>query len=72
MLDEATKKNLTLYDLMMEHSSDSAVRFMSLPVPAASIDTRRYMAWLDICTTSAKMTPTLLTRGAEQVLTYYS
>lgn len=67
-----TDRHLRLRELLIEHSSESNLVVMTLPMPRkGTIGAPLYMAWLE--TLSANMPPFLLIRGNQSsVLTFYS
>ncbi|XP_014204971.1 bumetanide-sensitive sodium-(potassium)-chloride cotransporter isoform X2 [Copidosoma floridanum] len=71
-LREKTFRQLRLRELLLEHSSQSTLVFMSLPMPRkGAVSAPLYMAWLEALTRD--MPPTLLVRGNHSsVLTFYS
>jgi len=69
---EKTNRHLRLRELLREHSSDSQMIVMTLPMPRKGhICAPLYLAWLDVMTEN--LPPTLLIRGNQaSVLTFYS
>ena len=69
---EKTNRHLRLSELLREHSTDSEMVIMTLPMPRrGATPPALYMGWLDIMT--RKMPPFLLLRGNQtSVLTFYS
>jgi len=69
---EKTNRNLRLAELLREHSTDSEMVIMTLPMPRkGAAPPNLYMSWLEIMT--RKMPPFLLVRGNQtSVLTFYS
>merc|ERR1712018_54002 len=69
---EKTNRNLRLAELLREHSTDSEMVIMTLPMPRkGATPANLYMAWLEIMTRD--MPPFLLVRGNQtSVLTFYS
>jgi len=69
---EKTNRHLRLHELLQEHSKDSEMIFLTLPMPRKSqVSGLLYLAWLDIMTKN--LPPTLLIRGNQtSVLTFYS
>ncbi|KAI9556389.1 hypothetical protein GHT06_018963 [Daphnia sinensis] len=67
-----TDRYLRLRELLLDHSSDSNLVFMTLPVTRkGAFSASLYMAWLEALT--ANMPPFLLVRGNQtSVLTFYS
>ncbi|XP_057374572.1 LOW QUALITY PROTEIN: bumetanide-sensitive sodium-(potassium)-chloride cotransporter-like [Daphnia carinata] len=66
-----TDRYLRLRELLLDHSSDSNLVFMTLPVTRKSSSAPLYMAWLEALT--ANMPPFVLVRGNQtSVLTFYS
>jgi len=69
---EKTNRHLRLAELLREHSKESELIVMTLPIPRkGSVCPALYMSWLDIMTRD--LPPTLLVRGNQtSVLTFYS
>jgi len=69
---EKTNRHLRLSELLREHSKNSEMVIMTLPMPRrGATPPALYMGWLDIMT--RKMPPFLLLRGNQtSVLTFYS
>jgi solute carrier family 12 sodium/potassium/chloride transporter 2 len=69
---EKTNRHLRLAELLREHSKESELIVMTLPMPRkGSVCPALYMSWLDIMTRD--LPPTLLVRGNQtSVLTFYS
>ena len=69
---ERTNRNLRLAELLQEHSANSELVILSLPMPRqGQASAALYLAWLDFMTQN--LPPTLLTRGNQSsVLTFYS
>ncbi|XP_057373614.1 bumetanide-sensitive sodium-(potassium)-chloride cotransporter-like isoform X1 [Daphnia carinata] len=67
-----TDRYLRLRELLLDHSSDSNLVVMTLPIPRkGACSAPLYMAWLEALT--ANMPPFLLVRGNQtSVLTFYS
>ncbi|XP_069138674.1 solute carrier family 12 member 2-like isoform X2 [Argopecten irradians] len=72
LLQDKTKRNIRLKELLVKHSSDASLVVMTLPMPRkGTCPTGLYMAWLD--TLTRNMPPILLIRGNQSsVLTFYS
>ncbi|OWF48421.1 solute carrier family 12 member 2-like isoform X2 [Mizuhopecten yessoensis] len=72
LLQDKTKRNIRLKELLVKHSSDASLVVMTLPMPRkGTCPTGLYMAWLD--TLTRDMPPILLLRGNQSsVLTFYS
>ncbi|XP_033751068.1 solute carrier family 12 member 2-like [Pecten maximus] len=72
LLQDKTKRNIRLKELLVKHSSDASLVVMTLPMPRkGTCPTGLYMAWLD--TLTRDMPPILLIRGNQSsVLTFYS
>ncbi|XKL68875.1 hypothetical protein PGB90_006644 [Kerria lacca] len=72
LLEDKTNHQLRLKELLVEHSSNSNLVVMSLPMPRKGIVSAAvYKAWLEILTSD--MPPFLLVRGNHvSVLTFYS
>ncbi|XP_046450809.1 solute carrier family 12 member 3-like [Daphnia pulex] len=66
-----TNRHLKLRELLLDHSSDSNLVVMTLPMPRnESVSAMLYMAWLEALT--ANMPPFMLVRGNQtSVLTFY-
>ncbi|XP_054288120.1 bumetanide-sensitive sodium-(potassium)-chloride cotransporter isoform X2 [Macrosteles quadrilineatus] len=71
-LREKTYRQLRLRELLQQHSRDSTLVVMSLPMPRKGlVSAPLYMAWLEAITNN--MPPFLLVRGNQtSVLTFYS
>jgi len=71
-LREKTYRQLRLREMLLEHSRDSSLIVMSLPMPRqGTVSAPLYMSWLEMLTND--MPPFLLVRGNQQsVLTFYS
>ncbi|EZA51905.1 bumetanide-sensitive sodium-(potassium)-chloride cotransporter isoform X2 [Ooceraea biroi] len=71
-LQDKTRRQLRLRELLLENSSQSSLVVMSLPLPKkGKISAPLYMAWLEILTRD--MPPTILVRGNHtSVLSFYS
>ena len=71
-LDKKTLRQIRLAELLQEHSSESKLVVLTLPIPRKSVVTPLlFMAWLD--TLSAHLPPVLFVRGNQaSVLTFYS
>ncbi|KAL1139874.1 hypothetical protein AAG570_006851 [Ranatra chinensis] len=71
-LREKTDRQLRLRELLQEHSKESTLVFMSLPMPRKGlVSAPLYMAWLEAITKD--MPPFVLVRGNQaSVLTFYS
>ncbi|XP_058449946.1 bumetanide-sensitive sodium-(potassium)-chloride cotransporter-like isoform X2 [Malaya genurostris] len=71
-LTEKTYRQLRLRELLLEHSKNSSMIVMSMPVPRKDIvSAPLYMSWLEMLTKN--MPPFLLVRGNQtSVLTLYS
>lgn len=69
---EKTNRHLRLAELLQEHSKESEIIVMTLPMPRkGTISAPLYLAWLDVMTEN--LPPTLLVRGNQSsVLTFYS
>jgi len=69
---EKTNRHLRLSELLQEHSKESEIVVMTLPMPRkGQIPAALYLAWLDVMTEN--LPPTLLIRGNQSsVLTFYS
>ena len=71
---EKTNRNLRLSELLREHSTDSEMVIMTLPMPrkgSGGTPGNLYMSWLEIMT--RQMPPFLFVRGNQtSVLTFYS
>jgi len=69
---EKTNRHLRLAELLREHSKQSQLIVMTLPMPRkGQVCPALYMSWLDIMTRN--LPPTLLIRGNQtSVLTFYS
>jgi len=69
---EKTNRNLRLAELLREHSTESEMVIMTLPMPRkGATPPKLYMSWLEVVT--RKMPPFLLVRGNQtSVLTFYS
>ena len=69
---EKTNRNLRLAELLREHSTESEMVIMTLPMPRkGATPPNLYMSWLEVMT--RKMPPFLLVRGNQtSVLTFYS
>jgi len=69
---EKTNRHLRLAELLREHSKESQLVVMTLPMPRkGSVRAALYMSWLEIMTRD--LPPTLLIRGNQtSVLTFYS
>jgi len=69
---EKTNRHLRLSELLREHSANSEMVIMTLPMPRrGATPPAMYLSWLDIMT--RKMPPFLLLRGNQtSVLTFYS
>merc|ERR1711974_196977 len=68
---ENTNRHLRLSELLREHSANSEMVIMTLPMPRrGATPPALYLSWLDIMT--RKMPPFLLLRGNQtSVLTFY-
>ncbi|XP_046651512.1 solute carrier family 12 member 3-like isoform X1 [Daphnia pulicaria] len=66
-----TNRHLKLRELLLDHSSDSNMVVMTLPMPRSeTLSAPLYMAWLEALT--ANMPPFMLVRGNQtSVLTFY-
>nr|CAH0112221.1 unnamed protein product [Daphnia galeata] len=66
-----TNRHLKLRELLLDHSSDSNLVVMTLPIPRnETLSAPLYMAWLEALT--ANMPPFMLVRGNQtSVLTFY-
>lgn len=71
-VQDKTNRHLRLRELLNEHSKDSDLVVMTLPMPRKSIiKAAHYMAWLEAL--SSGLPPFLFVRGNQQsVLTFYS
>ncbi|KAI9550263.1 hypothetical protein GHT06_005728 [Daphnia sinensis] len=71
MFQYKTNRHLKLRELLLDHSSDSNLVVMTLPMPRSqSLSAPLYMAWLEALT--ANMPPFMLVRGNQtSVLTFY-
>jgi len=71
-LREKTNRQMRLRELLLEHSSQSNLIVMTLPVPRkGTVSAPLYMAWLELLTRD--LPPFLLVRGNQtSVLTFYS
>lgn len=71
MFQYKTNRHLKLRELLLDHSSDSNLVVMTLPMPRSqSLCAPLYMAWLEALT--ANMPPFMLVRGNQtSVLTFY-
>ncbi|XP_057378001.1 bumetanide-sensitive sodium-(potassium)-chloride cotransporter-like isoform X1 [Daphnia carinata] len=71
MFQYKTNRHLKLRELLLDHSSDSNLVVMTLPMPRnQSFNAPLYMAWLEALT--ANMPPFMLVRGNQtSVLTFY-
>ena len=69
---EKTNRHLRLSELLQDHSKDSEMIFLTLPMPRkGQVSGLLYLAWLDVMTEN--LPPTLLIRGNQSsVLTFYS
>merc|ERR1712223_1416614 len=69
---EKGNRNLRLSELLREHSANSEMVIMTLPMPRrGATPPAMYLSWLDIMT--RKIPPFLLIRGNQtSVLTFYS
>merc|ERR1712223_137733 len=69
---EKTNRNLRLAEVLREHSTESEMVIMTLPMPRkGATPPNLYMSWLEVMT--RKMPPFLLVRGNQtSVLTFYS
>lgn len=69
---EKTNRHLRLTELLREHSKESQLIVMTMPMPRkGSVCAPLYMSWLEIMTRD--LPPTLLIRGNQtSVLTFYS
>merc|ERR1712059_31310 len=69
---EKTNRHLRLSELLQEHSKESEIVVMTLPMPRKGhVSAPLYLAWLDVMTEN--LPPTLLVRGNQSsVLTFYS
>lgn len=68
---ERTNRHLRTAELLREHSANSELVVLTLPLPRKGLPPTLYLAWLEIMTKG--MPPTLITRGNQaSVLTYYS
>jgi len=69
---EKTNRHLRLAELLQEHSKESELIVMTLPMPRkGTISAPLYLSWLDVMTEN--LPPTLLVRGNQtSVLTFYS
>ncbi|KAJ6643632.1 Bumetanide-sensitive sodium-(potassium)-chloride cotransporter [Pseudolycoriella hygida] len=72
MQQTRTNRQLRLRELLSEHSNESSLVVMSLPMPRENdVSAPIYMSWLDVLTKD--MPPFLLIRGNQSsVLTFYS
>lgn len=72
VLDKKTLRQIRLGELLHEHSSESKLIVLTLPIPKQSVVTSlMYMSWLEVL--SADLPPVFLTRGNQtSVLTFYS
>eukprot|EP00795_Rhopilema_esculentum_P014716 gene14716-5814_t len=71
-LDKKTLRQIRLGELLQEHSSDSKLVVLTLPIPRKTVvSPLMFMAWLE--TLSARLPPVLFVRGNQaSVLTFYS
>jgi len=71
-LDKKTLRQIRLGELLQEHSHDSKLVVLTLPIPRkAVIGPLVFMAWLEML--SARLPPVLFVRGNQaSVLTFYS
>ena len=71
-LDKKTLRQIRLAELLQEHSRDSKLVVLTLPIPRkAIVGPLLFMAWLE--TLSARLPPVLFVRGNQaSVLTFYS
>ncbi|XP_021955574.1 bumetanide-sensitive sodium-(potassium)-chloride cotransporter [Folsomia candida] len=71
-MKEKTNRHLRLRELLLEHSQNSNLIVMTLPIPRkGNVSAPLYMAWLEMLTRD--MPPFLLVRGNQaSVLTFYS
>ncbi|XP_076356125.1 solute carrier family 12 member 2-like isoform X2 [Tachypleus tridentatus] len=71
-LKDKTRRHVRLRELLLQHSHDSTLIVMTLPMPRkGTCSAPMYMAWLEILTRN--MPPFLLIRGNQtSVLTFYS
>jgi solute carrier family 12 sodium/potassium/chloride transporter 2 len=69
---DKTHRHLKLRELLLEHSLESNMVVMTLPIPRKNIvSAPLYLAWLEVLTRD--MPPMLLVRGNQtSVLTFYS
>uniref|UniRef100_A0A0N5BR99 Solute carrier family 12 member 9 n=1 Tax=Strongyloides papillosus TaxID=174720 RepID=A0A0N5BR99_STREA len=66
-----TYRELRMRELLFQHSKNSNLIAITLPVPREGIPSSLYMAWLDMLTKD--LPPTLMIRGNQtSVLTFYS
>lgn len=72
LLCRQTHRHLRLRELLQQHSRESSLVVMTLPMPRkGTVSAPLYMAWLEILT--KEMPPFLFIRGNQaSVLTYYS
>uniref|UniRef100_A0A182PIC3 Bumetanide-sensitive sodium-(Potassium)-chloride cotransporter n=1 Tax=Anopheles epiroticus TaxID=199890 RepID=A0A182PIC3_9DIPT len=70
-LAEKTDRQLRLREMLLEHSQESRLIVMSMPMPRVGTSASLYMSWLEML--SKDMPPMLLVRGNQtSVLTFYS
>ncbi|XP_062565625.1 bumetanide-sensitive sodium-(potassium)-chloride cotransporter isoform X2 [Armigeres subalbatus] len=71
-LQDKTRRQLRLREMLLEHSSEANLIVMSMPMPRlGTVSAPLYMSWLEMLTKG--MPPFLLVRGNQtSVLTFYS
>ena len=71
-MQDKTNRHLRLRELLLEHSKDSTLVVMTLPVPRKNVvSAALYMTWIEML--SKDMPPFLFVRGNQtSVLTFYS
>ncbi|XP_029733780.2 bumetanide-sensitive sodium-(potassium)-chloride cotransporter isoform X1 [Aedes albopictus] len=71
-LQDKTRRQLRLREMLLEHSNDANLIVMSMPMPRlGTVSAPLYMSWLEMLTKG--MPPFLLVRGNQtSVLTFYS